>query len=91
MARISFELLKVGAVVGPVATGDGFALVKLLGRIEGSQLEFEQIKDGLMAEIRDKIAAGLWQGRLWELRQLPFWADEQLIASITERYLSKDP
>ena len=90
LATNSLKLVKVGSVVGPIARKDGYDFIKLLDRTEGSQLEFEQVKDRLTASIRAKLEKKLWDARLYELRQLPFWADQQLVASITERYLPKD-
>ena len=54
--------------------------------------EMQQIHDAIiieLSEMQKKYDTETWESRLNETRQLPFWADEETVASLRTRYITR--
>ena len=87
VAKHALEMTRIGEIVGPLEWESGFDLIKLLSRREAGHLDFEQVKDGLMKAILGKLKQRLWDARVSAVMQLQFWADQELVHSVRDRYL----
>lgn len=70
-SKAAFDLKKVGDVSAPVLAGDGYHLIRLEGRRPERVRTFDEVKDQLMAELRQGYVNEQRDGRMAAIRSDP--------------------